>query len=78
MQAQGWAIQVARVSNRNTGQAMQERLRSEGYPVFLRDANAMTQVYVGPVADRAEANRLRQRLSDEQRLDGIVLRIGEQ
>lgn len=78
LQAQGWAIQVARVSNRNTGQAMQERLRSEGYPVFLRDANAMTQVYVGPVADRAEANRLRQRLSDEQRLDGIVLRIGEQ
>jgi general secretion pathway protein D len=37
----------------------------------------MTLVYAGPLADRDEANRLRDRLSAEQRLDGIVVRIGD-
>jgi len=73
----GWVVQVARVSNRNTAEALQERLRAEGYDAFIGDAGAMTLVYAGPLADRDEANRLRDRLSAEQRLDGIVVRIGD-
>lgn len=70
-----WVIQLASLSNRASAEALQERLATQGYAVYTRPAGGTTRVYVGPFAERAEANRLRDQLSKEQRLDGIVLRL---
>ncbi len=72
----GWAIQLASLRNRNGAQALQEKLVSQGYNAYVKTAGATHRVFVGPVEQRAEANRLLQQLSDEQRLNGFLVRVG--
>ncbi|MGA6096886.1 type II secretion system secretin GspD [Stutzerimonas marianensis] len=72
----GWAVQLASLRNRNGAQALQEKLVSQGYNAYVKTAGATHRVFVGPVEQRAEANRLLQQLSDEQRLNGFLVRVG--
>ena len=70
----GWAVQIASLRNHDSAEALQERLVAAGFDAYLRaSAGGVTRVFVGPTESRAEANRLRERLSKEQRLDGFVL-----
>ncbi|MFL9812491.1 type II secretion system secretin GspD [Stutzerimonas sp. VN223-3] len=69
----GWSIQLASLQNRNSATALREKLLAEGFDAYIRTTGRTHRVFVGPVDQRQEANRLREQLSEEQRLDGFVV-----
>lgn len=70
-----WSIQLASLSSRPNADALVEKLRGQGYNAYVRQVDGMNRVFVGPVIDRAEANRLRDQLQRQQKLDGFVVRF---
>ncbi len=70
-----WSIQLASLSNRASAENLQKTLRGQGYNAYIRSVEGMNRVFVGPVIERAEANRLRDQLSRQQKLNGFVVRF---
>ena len=70
-----WSIQVASLGNREGADALQKKLRSQGYNAYIRTANGKNRVFVGPLIERAEADRLRDLLGRQQNLKGFVVRF---
>ncbi|EPO9975060.1 TPA: SPOR domain-containing protein [Pseudomonas aeruginosa] len=72
---QSWSVQLASLSNRARAEELQKTLRSQGYNAYIRSFDGMNRVFVGPVIQRAEADRLRDQLSKQQKLNGFVVRF---
>lgn len=70
-----WSIQLASLSSSANAQALQKTLRSQGYNAYIRHVDGMNRVYVGPVIERSEANRLRDQLKRQHSLSGFVVRF---
>lgn len=70
-----WSVQLASLSSRENAEKLQKTLRSQGYNAYIRTAGGMNRVFVGPLVERAEANRLRDVLQRQQKLDGFVVRF---
>lgn len=70
-----WSIQLASLSNRGSAEALQATLRQQGYNAYIRSVDGMNRVFVGPLVERAEANRLRDQLQKQHKLDGFVVRF---
>lgn len=70
-----WSVQLASLSSRENADKLQQTLRSQGYNAYVRTAEGMNRVFVGPLIERAEANRLRDQLQRQQKLDGFVVRF---
>lgn len=70
-----WSVQLASLSSRENADKLQQTLRSQGYNAYVRTADGMNRVFVGPLIERAEANRLRDQLQRQQKLDGFVVRF---
>ncbi|PVZ16193.1 MULTISPECIES: SPOR domain-containing protein [unclassified Pseudomonas] len=70
-----WAIQVASLSTRSGAEGLQSRLRTQGYNAYVRSADGKNRVFVGPVIERAEADRLRTTLNRQLQLNGLVVRF---
>lgn len=70
-----WSIQLASLSNRASAESLQKTLRSQGYNAYIRSAEGMNRVFVGPLIERAEADRLRDQLTKQQKLKGFVVRF---
>ncbi len=70
-----WAVQVASLSNRANADNLQKTLRSQGYNAYIRTSDGVNRVFVGPLIERAEADRLRDQLNKQQKLNGIVVRF---
>ncbi len=70
-----WSIQLASLSNRAGADNLQKTLRSQGYNAYIRSAGGMNRVYVGPLIERAEAERLRDVINRQQNLKGFVVRF---
>lgn len=70
-----WSIQLASLSNRENAEALQKKLRSQGYNAYVRSADGLNRVFVGPLVERNEATRLRDQLHSQQKLDGFVVRF---
>ncbi len=70
-----WSIQLASLSNRASAESLQKTLRSQGYNAYIRSAEGMSRVFVGPLIERAEADRLRDQLTKQQKLKGFVVRF---
>lgn len=70
-----WSIQLASLSNRAGAENLQKTLRSQGYNAYIRSAGGMNRVYVGPLIERAEAERLRDAINRQQKLKGFVIRF---
>jgi DedD protein len=70
-----WSVQLASLSNRERAVELQQRLRSQGYNAYVRSVDGMNRVFVGPVIERAEANRLRDQLNRQQKLNGFIVRF---
>jgi DedD protein len=73
----GWVVQVGSFSQAQNATGLRDRLRKSGYTVFLRDARRgerrIYRVLLGPVAKRAEAERLRDNVARRHRLKGLVI-----
>lgn len=70
-----WSVQLASLSNRASAETLQATLRNQGYNAYIRNAENMNRVFVGPVIERAEADRLRDQLNKQQKLNGFVVRF---
>lgn len=64
--AEAWTVQVGSFSQADNAQSLQARLKAEGFEAFVSrvatDAGTMHRVRVGPVPERADADRLLTRL----------------
>lgn len=70
-----WAVQLASLSSRSGADSLQKSLRTQGYNAYVRSADGMNRVFVGPLIDRAEAERLRDLISRQQNVKGFVVRF---
>ncbi|WP_028696258.1 SPOR domain-containing protein [Pseudomonas cremoricolorata] len=70
-----WSIQLASLSSRAGADKLQSTLRSKGYNAYIRTADGLNRVYVGPVIERAEADRLRDVINRQHQLKGFVVRF---
>lgn len=70
-----WSVQLASLSNRASADTLQKSLRTQGYNAYIRSSDGMNRVFVGPLIERAEADRLRDQLSKQQKLKGFVVRF---
>ncbi|WMJ01953.1 SPOR domain-containing protein [Pseudomonas chlororaphis subsp. aurantiaca] len=70
-----WSVQLASLSSRESAENLQKTLRSQGYNAYIRSADGKNRVFVGPLIERAEADRLRDLLSRQQNLKGFVVRF---
>lgn len=70
-----WSIQLASLSSRTGAENLQKSLRTSGYNAYIRNVEGMNRVFVGPVIERAEADRLRDQLTRQQKLNGFVVRF---
>lgn len=70
-----WSIQLASLANRESADALQKKLRAQGYNAYIRSADGKNRVFVGPLIERAEADRLRDLLGRQQNLNGFVVRF---
>jgi len=70
-----WSVQLASLSSRDNADKLQKTLRSQGYNAYIRTADGMNRVFVGPLVERDEANRLRDQLERQQKLKGFVVRF---
>lgn len=73
--AVSWSVQLASLSSRAGAESLQQTLRSKGYNAYIRNVDGMNRVFVGPVIERAEADRLRDQLTRLQKLNGFVVRF---
>ena len=70
-----WSVQLASLSSRESAESLQKNLRSQGYNAYIRSADGKNRVFVGPLIERAEADRLRDLLNRQQNLKGFVVRF---
>ena len=70
-----WSIQLVSLSNRASADTLQKNLRNQGYNAYVRSSGGMNRVFVGPLLERAEADRLRDVLDKQQNLKGFVVRF---
>jgi DedD protein len=70
-----WSVQLASLSSRESAESLQKSLRSQGYNAYIRTADGKNRVFVGPLIERAEADRLRDLLDRQKKLKGFVVRF---
>ncbi|MGX5219966.1 MULTISPECIES: SPOR domain-containing protein [Pseudomonas] len=70
-----WSVQLASLSSRSGAENLQKTLRAQGYNAYIRTFEGMNRVFVGPLVERAEADRLRDQLNRKQKLNGFVVRF---
>ncbi len=72
----GFAVQVGAFRGQADADAMVARARSLGFSAFTErvatDQGTLLRVRIGPVATRAEADQLRERVRDRMGIDGLV------
>jgi DedD protein len=70
-----WSVQVASLTSRENAESLQKELRSQGYNAYIRSSDGKNRVFVGPLIERAEADRLRDLLDRQKKLKGFVVRF---
>jgi cell division septation protein DedD len=72
----GFAVQVGAFRGQADADALVARARSLGFSAFTErvatDQGTLLRVRIGPVATRAEADQLRERVRDRMGIDGLV------
>lgn len=70
-----WTVQLASLSNRARAEELQQKLRSQGFDAYIRSVEGMNRVFVGPLLERAEAERVREQIARQHKLSPIVVRF---
>lgn len=73
----GWVVQVGSFSQTLNARGLRDRLRKSGYKAFVQETTSggrrIYRVLLGPVGNRAEAEKLRDDVGRKHRLKGIVV-----
>lgn len=74
----GYVVQVGSFGESKNALALRDKLRKAGYTAFVEgfksQGKTMTRVKVGPVLKREEAEKLKQRLDKEMKLQGRIFK----
>jgi cell division septation protein DedD len=72
----GFAVQLGAFGNAAEAAKLRDRARAAGFDVFVEevrtDKGTLSRVRIGPVADRADADRLRERAASQLGVSGLV------
>lgn len=72
----GFAVQLGAFSSASDANALRDRARSAGFSAFVEqvrtDKGTLNRVRVGPVANRADADRLKGQVASKIGVDGMV------
>ena len=69
----GFAVQLGSFSKAANAQGLRDRLVAKGYTAYTVTKDSVTRVFVGPQPSRAEAERMREKLLADTKLEGIVV-----
>ena len=76
-QAGGWAVQLGALASEADANTLRGRLRAAGFAGFVDKVNAdnktLWRVRAGPEIERANAEKLRDRIKDKLKLDGLIV-----
>gem|GEM_PF-696801 len=70
-----WSVQLASFSNRESALKLQKTLRDGGYNAYIRENNKMHRVFVGPVIERREAQKILDNIEKKHKLKGFIVRF---
>jgi len=72
-----WAVQLASFGDEDNALKLRDQLRGEGFEAFIstirRDDDILSRVAVGPMLDRADADTMRETLSETLSLNARVV-----
>ena len=69
-----WSVQVASLSSESTALQMMDYLKRAGYVVYRTQTDNKNRIFVGPISERGEADRIRQQLALDHNLKGFVVK----
>jgi len=69
----GWEVQIVQGSNMGALSDMTSRLVEHGFMASIAQRDGVTQVYLGPFADKAEAERKKAELMSGQGIEAVVV-----
>ena len=73
----GFVVQVGSFSQRQNAMVLSDKLEAAGFPAFVESGKSkdktIFRVKVGPQPTRADADKLRQKLLDNEKLKGIIV-----
>lgn len=73
----GWAVQLGAFATAEDANKLQGRLRAAGFAGFVdkftAEGKTLWRVRAGPEVDRANADKLRERIKDKLRMDGMIV-----
>lgn len=72
---QSWSIQLASLSNRDNADRLLKRLRGAGYKAYVRSSGSSNRVLVGPMIEKAEAQRLLKKLNAQYKVEGQLVQF---
>lgn len=70
-----WTVQLASLSSRARAEELQNRLRKQGFTAYIRMVEGMSRVFVGPLIERGEAERISAQIARQYKLSPIVVRF---
>jgi DedD protein len=75
--AGGWAVQLGAFKTVDEANKLRDRLKGAGFVAFVdkadTDSGTLWRVRAGPETDRGNADKLRGRIKDKLKIDGIVV-----
>ena len=69
-----WTVQVASLSNLSIAERLKLKLLGLGYESYIVTKEGINRVFIGPIQERAEAERIRDQLVRQNQLKGFVAR----
>ena len=76
-EAGGWAVQLGALASEEDANTLRGRLRAAGFAGFVdkvtSDNKTLWRVRAGPEIERANAEKLRDRIKDKLKLEGLVV-----
>ena len=75
--AGGWAVQLGAFKTADDANKLRGRLQAAGFVAYVdklaSEGQTLWRVRAGPETDRANADKLRGRIRDKLKLDGIIV-----
>lgn len=69
-----WSVQLASLGNKDNAQALRDNYRKKQYNAYVRSADGMHRVFIGPLIKQTDAQAMCKRLKSREDQDCFVVR----
>lgn len=70
-----WSLQLASFRDERNAKSLRADLTQAGYKVYIRRADELVRVYVGPEMQRTRLEKLKVAIKEQYSLDGMIVRF---